>query len=108
MKKVTVIWSSPNRDGLTAAAKDRIADGLRDAGAEVQEIHLNGMKLEHCRACGNGWGTCNRKGICVIRDDFDSLTGFAGATRHATTSWQRSAACWPHARAAPGGEPWNA
>ena len=73
MKKVTVIWSSPNEEGLTASAKNQIAEGLKDAGAEVQEIHLNQRKIEHCRACGNGWGTCNRQGICVIRDDFEEI-----------------------------------
>ena len=73
MKRVVVIWSSPNTDGLTASAKDKIAEGLRDAGAEVREIHLNKKKLEHCRACGNGWGTCNKLGSCVIKDDFDEI-----------------------------------
>ena len=73
MKKVTVIWSSPNQEGLTASAKNRIAEGLKDAGAEVREIHLNQRKIEHCRACGNGWGTCNKQGTCVIRDDFEDI-----------------------------------
>ena len=73
MKKTVVLWSSPNGDGLTAAAKDRIAGGLREAGAAVQEIHLNRKKLEHCRACGNGWGTCNKTGSCVIKDDFEEI-----------------------------------
>ncbi len=70
MKKVAIIWSSPNDDGLTASAKDQITKGLKDAGAQVTEIHLNKQKLEHCRACGNGWGTCNKKGSCIIQDDF--------------------------------------
>ena len=73
MKKVTVIWSSPNQDGLTASARNQIAGGLKEAGAEVQEIHLNQRKIEHCRACGNGWGTCNKQGTCVIRDDFAEI-----------------------------------
>ena len=73
MKKVTVIWSSPNADGLTASAKDRFSEGLKDAGAEVIEIHLNRKNLERCRACGNGWGTCNKTGSCVIRDDFAEI-----------------------------------
>ena len=73
MKKVTVIWSSPNQEGLTASAGKQIARGLKDAGAEVQEIHLNQRKIEHCRACGNGWGTCNKLGTCVIRDDFAEI-----------------------------------
>ena len=73
MKKVAVVWSSPNKEGLTASAKDRIISGLQDSGAEIQEIHLNQKKLEHCRACGNGWGTCNKKGSCVIQDDFAEI-----------------------------------
>ena len=44
MKKAAIVWSSPNGDGLTASAKDRFAEGLRDAGAEVYEIALNRKK----------------------------------------------------------------
>lgn len=57
MKRVAVVWSSPNSDGLTASAKDRFARGLSDAGAQVQEIQMNRQSIEHCRACGNGRGT---------------------------------------------------
>ena len=73
MKKVAVLWSSPNPDGLTASAKKRFLEGLNDAGAEIKEIHLNRVKLEHCRACRNGWGTCNKTGNCVICDDFAEI-----------------------------------
>ena len=73
MKKVAVVWSSPNTEGLTASAKDQFARGLSDAGAQVQEIHLNRQGIEQCRACGNGWGTRNKKGTCVIRDDFAAV-----------------------------------
>ncbi len=73
MKKAVIVWSSPNVDGLTASAKDQIMKGLTDAGAEVTEIHLNKKRLEHCRACGNGWGTCRTKGACVIQDDFADI-----------------------------------
>ena len=73
MKKVAVLWSSPNKDGLTASAKDQFVQGLRDAGAQVEEIHLNAKQLEHCRACGNGWGTCAKTGSCVIKDDFAEI-----------------------------------
>ena len=69
-KKVAVIWSSPNTDGLTASAKDKMISGIEKAGAEVDEIHLNRLGIEHCRACGNGWGTCRTKGTCVIDDAF--------------------------------------
>ena len=73
MKKVVVLWSSPNLGGLTASAKNQFLEGLNDAGAEVKEFHLNRMKLEHCRACGNGWGTCNKTGNCVICDDLAEI-----------------------------------
>ncbi len=73
MKKVAVIWSSANRDGLTASAKNEFIGGLTDAGVQVEEIHLNSRQLEHCKACGNGWGSCVKTGSCVIRDDFDGI-----------------------------------
>ncbi len=73
MKKVAIVWSSPNAEGLTASAKNQMMKGLADAGTAVTEIHLNKKKLEHCRACGNGWGTCNKKGACVIQDDFAEI-----------------------------------
>jgi multimeric flavodoxin WrbA len=73
MKKVVILWSSPNTDGLTASAKDQIAKGLIDAGTDVEEIHLNKMHLEHCKACGNGWGTCNKNGSCLLKDDFADI-----------------------------------
>ena len=73
MKKVAIVWSSPNTDGLTAAAKNQIMNGLTEAGVQVEEIHLNRKKLEHCRACGNGWGTCRTKGSCVIKDGFAEI-----------------------------------
>lgn len=71
--KVAVIWSSPNKEGLTAAAKEQMITGLKKAGIEVDEIHLNSMHIEHCRACGNGWGTCNKLGSCVLKDDFADI-----------------------------------
>ena len=37
MKKVAVVWSSPNADGLTASAKDQFVKGLSDAGAQTED-----------------------------------------------------------------------
>ena len=71
--KVVIVWSSPNEDGLTAAAKNQMKKGLSEAGVLAEEIHLNRKKLEHCRACGNGWGTCRSEGRCVIKDDFAEI-----------------------------------
>lgn len=73
MKKVAVIWSSPNKNGLTASAKEQISKGISEGGAEVCEIHLNSKNINHCRAFGNGWGTCNKNGSCVIIEFFVSF-----------------------------------
>lgn len=73
MSKVAVVWSSPNEEGLTASAKNQFIKGLVNEGAEIEEIHLNKKHLEHCRACGNGWGTCNKLGTCVIQDDYAGI-----------------------------------
>ena len=47
MKKVTVIWSSPNTEGLTASAKNQIMKGLEEAGVRVEEIHQLHLLRQH-------------------------------------------------------------
>ena len=46
---IAIVWSSANEDGLTASAKGAIAEGIRENGADVEEIYLNHLNLEHCR-----------------------------------------------------------
>ena len=41
---VLVIWSSPNQDGLTAAAKEAVLAGLKAAGTEAEAVQLNKLK----------------------------------------------------------------
>ncbi len=72
-KKLVLIWSTPNTDGLTAAAKDAFLAGVRETDATFEEIHLNRRTIHHCRACGNGWGNCAEEGKCVIDDDFADI-----------------------------------
>jgi len=71
--KIEVIWSSPNTDGLTAAAAEQVCEGIREAGGEAVSVQLNRCEVAHCRACGNGWGRCSSEGCCVIEDDFAAL-----------------------------------
>ncbi len=98
MKKAAVIWSSPNTDGLTASAKNAFVAGLTEMGAEAEEIHLNSRKIEHCRACGSGWGTCNKTGKCVIGDDFEdiyqSLAGSDGIVWISAVYWSDMTECF--------------
>lgn len=74
--KVVVLWSTPNENGLTAAAKDHIVAGLQmcqEENLEVEEIHLNRKCIKHCIACGNGFGSCKSDGKCVLKDDFELI-----------------------------------
>lgn len=71
--KIAVLWSSPNTDGLTAAAKDQFLSGLQKTDAKIEEIHLNKLQIEHCEACGRGWGSCAVTGNCWKKDDFSNV-----------------------------------
>ena len=71
--KLTIIWSSPNEDGLTAQAAQSFARGASRGGAQVTLVPLNQLTLEHCRACDRGWGRCKSQGSCIIDDDFAPL-----------------------------------
>ncbi len=70
---VLVIYSSPNRDGLTAACANAALEGARAAGATVEEVRLNDLDVGMCQACNNGWGTCSPEHECQVEDDFQAL-----------------------------------
>ncbi len=71
--KIIVIQSSPNKDGLTSACASAAADGIRSSRGEVEDIHLNEYKIDHCHACNHGWGTCLKEHKCQEQDDFQAL-----------------------------------
>ena len=71
-KRILVLWASPNLHGLTAAAKDRICQGIVGK-ASVEPVQLNKCDLHTCRVCGDGWGSCRSMGQCIIGDSFQSL-----------------------------------
>jgi len=70
---VIVISSSPNVGGLTAACTTSVAEGVRQAGGEAEEVRLNEMKVGMCQACDNGWGTCRKDHVCQVEDGFQAL-----------------------------------
>jgi multimeric flavodoxin WrbA len=63
-----VITASPNTDGLTAAAGKAAVDGIVGAGGKAELIDISAAKLEPCKVCGDGWGTCRNTAKCVIGD----------------------------------------
>jgi multimeric flavodoxin WrbA len=65
MKEIVVFNGSPRRDGNTVTLLDLIAQGARDAGAEVEFYTLFKMKFMACQSCF----ACRMKDDCVINDE---------------------------------------
>ncbi len=70
--KLLVLFASPNKDGLTAACAQMAVEGARGAGAEVELVCLNDLRIARCAACDNGWGTCRPEHRCQVADDFQA------------------------------------
>lgn len=70
---VLVIYSSPNKDGLTAACAKAAEEGVRLAGGHPETIPLNALQVGMCEACEDGWGTCREQHTCQTLDDFQEL-----------------------------------
>ena len=68
-----IITASPNTDGLTAACGKSTMEGIIDAGGTAELIDISAEKLEPCRICGDGWGTCYDSKKCVIDDKFAQI-----------------------------------
>ena len=69
--KVVVLSASPNTDGLTAACARAAFDAT--AGVDSLQVRLNGAGVGLCRACGNGWGTCQTDHRCQVEDGFQAI-----------------------------------
>ncbi len=62
--KIVILNGSP-KAGNTAAMADAFAEGAREAGHDVEILHVGRMKINGCLACeychGKGEGTCIQK-----------------------------------------------
>ncbi len=67
--KVIAINSSPRSEGTskTRMLLDPLVKGMRDAGAEVEIIHLRDKKIKNCIGCYTCW--TKTPGVCVQQDD---------------------------------------
>ena len=63
---IVAIYGSPRRKGNTAALLNKVVEGARDSGAEVEEIVLRDLKISPCLEI---YG-CMQAGECAIKDDF--------------------------------------
>ncbi len=67
---VLVLKGSPRETGNSSTLAARVAAGAREGGAEVESISLHEMDIRPCDACD----ACHETdGICVIKDDMQSL-----------------------------------
>lgn len=68
--KIAILNGSPRKEN-TAAMVDAFAEGAREAGHEVEIIHVGKMKIGGCLGCEY----CHTKGEgkCVQKDDMDKV-----------------------------------
>jgi NADPH-dependent FMN reductase len=69
MPKLLAVYGSPRRNGNTSVLLQNAVAGARDAGACVEEIWLNKLKMSPCLEI---YG-CKKDGRCVIKDDFQAI-----------------------------------
>jgi multimeric flavodoxin WrbA len=70
-KQVLVILGSPRKKGNSSTLAARIARGAKSAGAEVETLFLQGLKISPCRGCN----TCQKHDSrgCAIKDDMQEI-----------------------------------
>jgi multimeric flavodoxin WrbA len=69
-KKVLILNGSPRREGNSATLAEQVAAGAKEAGGQVETVHLHELDIQPCDACD----TCQAGDIdCVIEDDMQDL-----------------------------------
>ena len=69
MRIIGVSGSPRGRQSNTRKLVERVLEGAREAGAEVELVDLGEMKIEYCVACDY----CHAKGPCSRKDEFAPL-----------------------------------
>lgn len=67
--KIIGLNGSPHRNGNTVTLMNYVLEGCRQAGAEVELLHVVDYHIEYCQGCN----TCLRTGKCAIPDDLATL-----------------------------------
>ncbi|MBN2148762.1 MAG: flavodoxin family protein [Anaerolineales bacterium] len=68
-RNILILKGSPREWGNSATLAERAAVGAREAGAQVESIHLHGLNIQPCNACD----LCAENGECVLEDDMRSI-----------------------------------
>ena len=67
--KVLGIMGSPRRQSNTEILLDKVLEGAREAGAEVEKVLVSKLKISPCLEIY----ACFKDGNCAIKDDMQSL-----------------------------------
>ena len=70
-KKILVLLGSPRKKGNSTALAKQIVKGAESAGADVETVYLNGLKIKPCQGCY----ACKKEDSkgCVVDDDMQAL-----------------------------------
>ncbi|MFA5054722.1 MAG: flavodoxin family protein [Dehalococcoidia bacterium] len=69
MTKILGIVGSPRKKGNTDILVDRILEGAKNAGADVEKIHLRGLTIKECDGCYICW----KNKPCPKKDDMNDI-----------------------------------
>jgi multimeric flavodoxin WrbA len=67
--KIIAVAGSPRRGGNTDTLLEQAISGAKSAGAEVELVILNQLKIAPCMACDR----CFKKGRCAVKDDYPAI-----------------------------------
>ncbi len=69
IKKIVILLGSPRKTGTskTEILTTAVADGFRNAGAEVETIYLRDKEIHPCQGCFSCW--TKTPGKCIFNDD---------------------------------------
>lgn len=73
-KKIVILNGSPRKNGNTSALTAAFAKGAVEAGHQVTEFHLSGMKINGCLGCWRGGRDAEHP--CSQRDDMEQIYPF--------------------------------
>lgn len=70
-KRILVVKGSPREKGNSSLLADRLVEGARAAGAEVEVFFLQNMQIQACNACD----ACQEspENGCILEDDMQIL-----------------------------------
>ncbi len=70
-KRIVILNGSPRKNGNTSALTAAFAKGAEEAGNQVTEFHLSGMKINGCIGCWQGGKDAGHP--CSQRDDMEKI-----------------------------------